>query len=574
MRFRWCGARVANSNESLDVWVDGNPPKDADLVVSVRVLLRNGNTETWLYGIMVRHWLWLEVPFWHLVNPYASRATHAQGNGGEIGVWRDGRHSLVQKLGARPSLLVRQEHFSLGEALAADVVNAPGVFIRVEGKQLVHMAGRCVRDEGGLASDACGLGEENGARPDSLGRQRDWHTLLIQRAIVQTWEHKHGGAGRLARIACDQQRASVVGKLQRVADWAGERPSTRLGCVRADGHQLDAKLVPDNQDASVRGHDHGVGLVHQHDGAPLLDLAVPLAVDLIQVHLRGARQHGQQEAVLLDVDGNGLALHLQRPGPQARQLAGLDQPDVGGRVHGDKGALARDVEAEAIGQGRRRGRVGRELEHRDRRRRMQRGRGTRGTRGARCAGPVVVLVVLVRHGRGAARRGGRDPRDARGQRVGGRRGRQVRGRSLIRSCRERVQRCAVRQTLRPFHVGPDGQLTAAVSLHVHVGVGLFPPPDSHGAPVGRCAVPSRVRSSPWMIEAGRGSFGPGAGSGYTAGHGACLSEGQWSSQAMSKGLWATARWTSRCTVVVCQTCLSSFMHDESLCIIPVRPANP
>lgn len=73
-------------------------------------------------------------------------------------------------------------------------------------------------------------------------------------------------------------------------------------------------------------------------------------MDLIEVDLGRPGEDCQQEPVFGNVDGHGLALHFQRAGPQARQLGGLDEPDVRGRVDGDVVALARDIEAEAVGE--------------------------------------------------------------------------------------------------------------------------------------------------------------------------------------------------------------------------------
>lgn len=105
--------------------------------------------------------------------------------------------------------------------------------------------------------------------------------------------------------------------------------------------------------------------MYQHDSPPLLDLVGSLAMYLVEVDLGGPRQDGEEEAIFGNVNGNGLAFDLQRPGPQAWQLKSLDQKQIRGRVDGHESALARDVDVKAVGQGRRRCRVGDEFEERE-----------------------------------------------------------------------------------------------------------------------------------------------------------------------------------------------------------------
>ena len=385
-------------------------------MIRIRTIAQDGDTKTRLDGRKVGFRSRLEIPFRDLVNPDAGGPAHPERDGSQVGVGGDGRHRIVDEFGAGPSLLVGQEHLPLGEALGSDVVYAPCILLRVECKELVDVARICIWKECGLPRYLCSFGKEHGARPQRVGCLRDGHPLFVQRAVEEAGQHVEKRARGFACVARDEQRAAVVGELQGVPHGPRERAMGRLGGIGSDGDHLDAELVAGDHDEAVGRYRDRLGLVHQRNGPPLLDLAVLLAVDLVQVDLRGARQHRQQEAVLGDVDGHGLALDLQGAGPQARQLGGLDQPDIGRRVDGDEVALARDIKVEGIGQGRRRGRVGDELED------GECGVGVRRRRG----GTGEASWVVVGHGRRAGGRVGRHGARRRDVRVAGRRGRQVR----------------------------------------------------------------------------------------------------------------------------------------------------
>jgi hypothetical protein len=262
-------------------------------LVPVRALVHDGDAKARLYRRLVCFGGGLEVPFGNLVDPYAGGPAHSQGNSGEVCIGRDSRHRIVDELGTCPPLLIGEKHLPLREALTCDVVNAPGVFLGIECKQLVHLPCVGVWKECCLLRDFRRLREEYGTGPDGVCSLRLRLAFVVERTVVETRENKEGSSSGIPRIPCDEKRAAIIRKFERVADGSREGASTRFGGIRPDGDDLDARIVPSNQNEAVWRNDNGTGLVHQHDSPSLLDLAVPLPMNLIQVNLRRARQDSQ-----------------------------------------------------------------------------------------------------------------------------------------------------------------------------------------------------------------------------------------------------------------------------------------
>jgi hypothetical protein len=96
-----------------------------------------------------------------LVNPQAGGSAHPQGNSCEVSIRGNCRHSIVQKLCSRPSLLIGQEHLPFGESLTGDVVYAPRVFVGIEREELIDMPCIGIWEQSGLPRDSSGLWKED-----------------------------------------------------------------------------------------------------------------------------------------------------------------------------------------------------------------------------------------------------------------------------------------------------------------------------------------------------------------------------------------------------------------------------